>query len=189
MQRANVNSVLSGLLHHTNSHTEAHTDRHLAHTQWPVCLRQPPSSVLGLCVQGNSGARAHFANLSPNCSPTGGCGWDKVERNIGTCLFTSPLYRGPEGETHVTAHPTGCSVFCDLHIPIRQPIAHTQNADTFSLSQGSRPSTGKKNLNRPDLLGCKLEKRIMGFLTPLAFREGSAQSPVCSLSVSLHLSI
>lgn len=179
-----MNSVLSGLLHHTHTHT--HADTHLAQKLWPVCLHQPSSSVLGLCVQGNSAAGAHFANLPTYCSPTGRCGWDKVERNIGTCLFTSPLYRGPEGETHVTTHPAGCSVFCDLHIPIRQPIAHTQT-QTNSVSVKAVGQAQKKKLNRPDLLGCKLEKRIMGFLTPLAFREGSTQSPVCSLSVSLHL--
>uniref|UniRef100_A0A8C2ZSX5 Rho-GAP domain-containing protein n=1 Tax=Cyclopterus lumpus TaxID=8103 RepID=A0A8C2ZSX5_CYCLU len=62
-------------------------------------------------------------------SPTSTCSREQV---LNTCLFILPLYRGLRQETCVTTHPTGCSVLCDTHIPIYQPLirmnthAHTK---------------------------------------------------------------
>lgn len=115
-------------------------------------------------------------------------GQSGAESEFETCLFVSPFFRGFKQETHVPTHPTGCSVLCDSHIPVCQPLTqpHTNRQIQFQSRQHAKHRK-KKNLNRPDLLGSILEQRIMGALTPLAFWEGSSRSPVCSLSRSLSV--
>lgn len=71
-----------------------HTNRHTldTNTQWPVCLRQPFSSIASpLTALGNlvDGARL-FAIRPTYCTDLGGCGWDKVEQRASpehVCLF------------------------------------------------------------------------------------------------------
>lgn len=54
----------------------------------------------------------------------------------------------------------------------------------IGFSQGGMPSTEKKNLNRLDLLGSKLEQRIIGAVTPLAL--GRLLPGFCLFSVFLN---
>lgn len=171
-----MNSAMLGLL---QPHTHKHT--HLTHTQWPVCLRQPFSSIpKPLAVLGMFAIRPHTVPAWEAVAVTR-CSREQV---LNTCLFISPLYSGLRQETRVTTHPTGCSVLCDTHIPIYQPLTqiHTRTR-TKSVSVEAVCQAQEKKLNRPDLLGSKLEQRIMGTLTPVAFWEGSSQSPVWLLSL------
>lgn len=112
-----------------------------------------------------------------------GTKWNR-EWVLSTCLFVSPLYREDLSKKHMlllTRQDVLSSATCTFQSV--NPSHSPTQTDKISFSQGNMPSTEKKKkVNRPDLLGSKLEQRIMGALTPLAFWEGTSQSPVLSLS-------
>lgn len=147
-----------------SAYTQPHTCTEHMHLVASVASsrRSPQSHCFKLCWE--HGWPVHMLNEPPHLLHLpGGCGSDEES---WTCLFISPLYRGLVQETRFATHPTGCFVPSDSQIPICQPLTHTQ---TKSVLVVAVCQAQKKYLEWLDLLGSKLEQRIMGVVTPLAF--------------------
>lgn len=85
-------------------------------------------------------------------------------------------------------------MFCPLRLahsslstPHTAPHKQTKSVSVKAKCQAQKKKK-KKKVNRPDLLGSKLEQRIMGALTPLVFWEG-AFLVSCLFSLSLCLGL
>lgn len=170
------------------------TNTHFTQTSSGQCAsdNHSPQSLSLSNSAGNLGGVVHVSRkLTYLTVPTWRLrlGQSGAESCTRVCLFYHHT-RGLKQETCVTTQLTGCSVLHDSHIPVYQPLTrlhtHTQTKQ-FQSKQYAKHRKKKKKPNQPDLLSSRLGQRIMGVLTPLAFWEGTSQSPVGSLSLSLGM--
>lgn len=110
----------------------------------------------------------------------GGCIWDKVDKRAWTHTFVSftTVQRTWARDTSCCSPNRMFSSITNSYLSTLYSAAHT-HTDKISFSWGSTPSTfkkKKKKLTRLDLLGSKLEQRIVGTVLSMHFWEGSSHS-------------